>query len=136
MRSIKSTGTRPEKSLASVLRRSQLRFRAHPKGVEGKPDFVLYDWRLAIFLDGDFWHGRQWRTRGFRSLEDQLRNCNNRSYWIRKIHSNAARDRAVSRRLRKSGWSVIRIWEGDWKQRPNVCLKKIMRTVERRRAGQ
>jgi DNA mismatch endonuclease (patch repair protein) len=74
----------------------------------GRPDLVLPSAKLAVFCDGDFWHGRDWRARRRRLAQGA-----NASYWIPKILANRARDRRVSRQLLALGWAVVRVWESD-----------------------
>lgn len=84
----------------------------------GKPDFAFPGHKLAIFVDGDFWHGRLER-----------RPTTNPDYWKEKIARNQRRDKKINRTLRKRGWSVVRIWESDLKKKPAVCLRRIRRML-------
>lgn len=79
-----------------------MRLRRHPRGVFGSPDFGNKARRIAVFIDGCFWHGC---PRHYRKPKT------NKRYWHPKIENNRRRDRKVSRELRKAGWDVIRIWE-------------------------
>jgi DNA mismatch endonuclease (patch repair protein) len=133
MAAVKSTGTSPEVCLLKLLRRLGYPLRPHPDDVDGSPDFVFLSERVAVFLDGDFWHGRQWRLRGLSSLDQQFSRCRNRSYWIKKIGCNVKRDARVNRRLRSRGWSVVRIWESDLRRNPHGCLRRVERAIERRK---
>lgn len=82
-----------------------------------------------MFVDGDFWHGRQWRLRGLRSLQSQFRSTANRSYWVRKISGNIRRDARVTRQLRRMGWRVVRIWESELKFNIEGCIRRIARML-------
>lgn len=113
MSAVKGADTAPEVLLRKTLWRMGLRYRLHVKTLPGKPDIVLAKSRVAVFVDGDFWHGRQWRLRGHKSLESQFNGVSNKSYWVEKITRNMARDREVGAQLRKLGWRVVRIWESD-----------------------
>ena len=97
--------TKPEVILRRALRRAGLRTRVY-EDLPGVPDIVLPDFRAAIFVDGDFWHGRSWKSRRQRLIRGT-----NAEYWVEKIRRNRLRDRRVSRQLRNRGWSVIRVWE-------------------------
>lgn len=108
MRSNRSRGGRAQNLLQTELRRRGIRFRSNVATLPGKPDVVLSSGRVCIFCDGDFWHGRCWRT-----LRRQLERRANPGYWTAKIASNRRRDRRVSGSLRRSGWQVIRVWETD-----------------------
>ena len=85
--------------------------------------------KIALFIDGDFWHGNQWRLRGLPSLEQQFTGCANREYWIRKITRNAERDRDNDAKLRALGWRVIRVWESEAKQDFEGCIQRIVEKV-------
>ena len=69
-----------------------LRFRLHQKSLPGRPDIVFPSAKLAVFVDGDFWHGRQWRTRGFPSSAQQFEGVHGRDYWVTKLEANTRRD--------------------------------------------
>jgi DNA mismatch endonuclease (patch repair protein) len=103
----------------------------HAAELPGQPDFVFPEERLAVFVDGDFWHGRQWSNRGLRSLADQFRRARNRRYWIAKIARNVSRDRRVRGQLNRRGWHVVRIWESDLREAPAKCLERIRRKLEK-----
>jgi DNA mismatch endonuclease (patch repair protein) len=130
MRAVRSCATTVERLIRLELQRVGYRFELNATDLPGKPDIVFSKKRLAVFVDGDFWHGRQWKLRGFASLERQFRSVNNRDYWVAKIKSNIRRDRRVDRQLRSSGWHVIRIWESDWKRDPAKCLHRVGRFLE------
>src|SRR5947209_1053612 len=108
MRRVRSKGTTPELRLRKALRRLKFRFSSHRADLAGCPDFVFERRRVAIFVDGDFWHGRQWKLRGLPDLASQFERCRNRDYWLKKIQRNISRDRSNSRRLRRLGWTVLR----------------------------
>ncbi|MGO9085944.1 MAG: very short patch repair endonuclease [Candidatus Sulfotelmatobacter sp.] len=101
-----STGTVPERLLQAALRKKGLRFRANVPALPGCPDIVLRECHVAIFCDGDFWHGRRWSRR-----REKMTRGANADYWISKIERNIRRDREVTRMLRKLGWRVVRVWE-------------------------
>lgn len=91
-------------------------WRMHSPDVEGKPDFVFHKKRLAVFVDGCFWHG----CRYCRNLPSS-----NKTFWKTKIEKNRKRDRTISRRLKKASWRVVRFWEHDLKKNPEACCRKI-----------
>lgn len=91
-----------EEALVVVFRREKITGWRRNYDLVGKPDFVFRKERVAIFVDGCFWHGHPTRCRI---------PATNREYWISKINRNRARDRKVNRMLRQRGWQVIRIWE-------------------------
>jgi DNA mismatch endonuclease (patch repair protein) len=93
MSRVRSSATEPEILLRQALRRAGIRsFRAWDASLPGKPDIVIPGKGLAIFVDGDYWHGNQYRLRGFDSLQNQLAGINNADYWSRKIRANVDRD--------------------------------------------
>lgn len=100
--------TKPEVLLRSALWKMGLRYRKNVKDLLGKPDVVFPRAKIAIFVDGDFWHGRDWSSR-----KRRLRSGTNPDYWIAKIEGNIRRDRRQTAKLAKSGWHVLRFWETD-----------------------
>lgn len=131
MRRVRSKGTNPELQLGTALRKLKLPFSIHRSDLPGCPDFVFDRQRVAVFLDGDFWHGRQWKLRGLSSMSSQFKRCRNRDYWIGKIEGNVSRDKSNSRRLRHLGWSVLRIWESDLRKKPEMSINRVIRALER-----
>ncbi len=113
MRRVRSEDTTPERLLQKALRAAGVRFRACDANLPGKPDIVIPAKSLAIFIDGDFWHGGQWRRRGLASLDDQFRHTASRVYWLRKIRRNMDRDCRSAAGLLAQGWSVVRLWESE-----------------------
>lgn len=122
MRSIKGKGTNLELETARILRRAKIRYRSHPK-MYGCPDFLV-EGRLALFCDGSFWHGRDWKN-----LKERLLAGNNPDYWVKHIDSNRKRDRKVNRTLRKQGRLVVRLWDTDVRKRPEWCITKIVESL-------
>jgi DNA mismatch endonuclease, patch repair protein len=119
------TGTSPELLLRHALFASGFRYRLHAADVPGVPDIVVRKRKIAIFCDGDFWHGRNWRRR--RIL---LGRGANALYWINKISGNMSRDRSITRELRHQGWLVIRVWEGDVKRSPTAVAQAIRLKID------
>src|SRR4051812_41709016 len=105
-KSNRASGTAHEVMLRRELWRSGLRFRKNSRVLPGKPDIVFPSARLAVFCDGDFWHGRDWRR-----LRRKLKRGSNHDYWVAKISSNKKRDRQHTRKLQRDGWNVLRLWE-------------------------
>lgn len=117
MQNIRSEDTLPEQLVAKELRRRKIYFARNVKEIFGKPDFVFRKKRVAVFIDSDFWHGHKERCIMPKS------NC---EYWNKKIKRNKQRDKAVSRKLKKEGWIVIRLWEKDINRSLAKSLKKII----------
>lgn len=109
MAAVKSKNSRPELALRRALHARGIRYRLHAADVMGRPDLVLRKYKIAIFVDGDLWHGNAWRSRGKPDLASLF--PTRTEWWTSKIRANMARDRAVDAALTASGWHVIRIWE-------------------------
>src|SRR6266851_3085879 len=106
MRRVRSRDTQPEVAFRRALWAQGLRFRLYSKTLPGKPDIVLSSKRLAIFIDGDFWHGGQWRRRSLTSLEEQFEGTKSKDYWLAKIRRNADRDCRATAELLSAGWRI------------------------------
>ncbi|MHB8754887.1 MAG: very short patch repair endonuclease [Candidatus Acidiferrales bacterium] len=103
MRRVRSTGTRPEMMVHSIVKGLRVRFRTCPSDLPGKPDLVFYRKRKAILVHGCFWHRH--------TCEAAKLPKSNRAYWNRKQARNALRDAANARLLRSRGWKVMALWE-------------------------
>ena len=126
----RSSGTTHEHLLRTHLWRLGLRYRKNVGTLPGKPDIVFARERVAIFCDGDFWHGRDWRR-----LSRKLRAGTNASYWIPKIGTNRNRDRRNDRLLKREGWTVIRLWETDIHRDPEQAAHRIADLVHKNSRG-
>ncbi len=118
MRNIKGKDTNLEQDTAKMLRGAKLHYRSHPK-MYGSPDFLV-EGKLALFCDGSFWHGRDWKK-----LKARLEAGNNPRYWVKHIESNRKRDGKVNRAFRKDGQPFLRLWDTDAKKRPGWCIERI-----------
>ncbi len=125
MARIRSKNTGPEQAIGKELAKQRLRFESHPSDLPGCPDIVFRPSKVAIFVDGDFWHG--WR---FPLWQEKLS-----PKWQGKIAGNRARDCRNFRKLRRSGWKVVRIWEHQVEQDLLRCIERIMAVVHQRRAA-
>lgn len=126
MARIKGRDTGPELVLAAKLQQHGCQWEGHARDLPGRPDFVFRDQKLAIFVDGDFWHG--WR---FPQWRDKLS-----EKWEAKIAANRLRDARNHRRLRRSGWKVVRIWEHQLEQNSEQCARRVVDVLtDRRLAG-
>lgn len=119
MSNIKSKNTLPERLLFAELHSHGIRFRRHYK-LLGKPDIAFPSAKLAVFIDGDFWHGYNWKVK--KEIPPKV-------FWQPKISSNIKRDRKVDRELSKSGWKVMRIWEHEIEKNPGFCVGRIRKTL-------
>jgi DNA mismatch endonuclease (patch repair protein) len=111
--------------LRRALWRLGLRYRKNVKSLPGKPDIVFFRNKVAIFCDGDFWHGREWPK-----LRAKLKRGSNSNYWLQKIRSNIERDRRNQALLEKSGWLVIRLWESDIKRSPEITAALLKKRLK------
>lgn len=129
MSSIKSKNTKPELALRKVLWKRGLRYRIHYR-ISGKPDIAFVSKKVAVFCDGDFWHGNNWRLRGLASLEEELSGYSD--FWREKITRNIARDKKVTKELKELGWIVLRYWESDIKKDVETIVDDIQRKLRER----
>ena len=123
MSAIPSKDTEPELILRRALWHKKLRYRVNYKKLPGKPDVVFTKYRIAVFCDGDFWHGHNWAIRGLGSLEEELAGYSD--FWRKKIEHNIARDAEVNSLLAEQGWIVIRLWESEIRSNLDDCVQKI-----------
>jgi DNA mismatch endonuclease (patch repair protein) len=99
----------------------------HDHRLPGKPDIVLLRHRIAIFCDGDFWHGKNWTERR-RKLENGA-NC---QYWVAKIAANMRRSRKINRMLRNLNWTVVRVWESSLRSELDAVVDRITELIRRK----
>ena len=124
MSRIRGKGTKPELAVEARLAAKGIAFETHARDLPGRPDIVIREARVAVFVDGDFWHGRdfeEWRLK----LSEK---------WEAKIAANIARDRRNRKALRAEGWRVIRIWERQVKADVARCARRIIRAMRSRSA--
>ena len=121
MQSNKSKGTKPELVLARLLWSCGIRYRKHPKNIIGKPDFCIKKYRLAIFVDGELRHGRNWESKK-KTLKG------NREFRIAKIERNIDRDRKVTQTLQAAGWAVFRFGNQIFTDIPAYACDKCSST--------
>ena len=121
MSSIRSKDTRPERMLRSALWHAGLRgFRCHWPGPGGRIDVAFTRWKLAIFVDGSFWHGHpsKWQPGRWSG------------YWDEKIKRNIARDERQNRALSDAGWRVVRLWDFEIEHDPDSLVAVVRRELE------
>ena len=129
MSAVHSKDTQPEIALRKALWHNNLRYRVNYKKLPGKPDIVFTKQKIAIFCDGDFWHGHNWAVRGLNSLEEELSRYSD--YWRTKITHNIERDQIVTAKLQEDGWRVIRFWESDLKRDLQACVDFVIIELEK-----
>ena len=118
MSRIRSRNTKIDLEMKKILSGTTRSYEMYPK-MHGNPDFIIQRKKIAIFCDGDFWHGYKYQEKKKPA----------KKFWRDKIERNMARDRSVSRKLRREGWSVLRFWEHDIQKRPDFCARRIARKV-------
>lgn len=123
----RKTNTRCEMLLRRELWRLGVRYRVAAPDLPGKPDIVFRSARVAVFCDGDFWHGRKLEERIAR-----LARGHNSGYWVAKVSANVERDHRVTRTLEGHGWLVIRLWETDILRAPSEVANRVAEAVHRR----
>src|SRR3989338_4576211 len=116
MSKIRSANTGIEMVLRKALRKNGLSGYKLHYNIIGKPDIVFPKNKLAIFVDGDFWHGYNWKKLG---------KVPPKKYWQKKIQKNIDRAKKYNKMLKKDGWKVIRLWEHEVKKNAEKCINKI-----------
>ena len=122
MRAIRSKDTSIELMLRKELWRRGLRYRVNCKNVYGKPDILFVKAKVAIFCDGDFWHGKDYN-------ENTFANSDNSEFWNKKIVRNMERDRIVDETLSSQGYIVLRFWESDIVKGIDDCCNSIISKI-------
>ena len=125
MSHIRASNTKPEIMLRKALWHRGIRYRKNYKELIGKPDIVITRCKIAIFVDGDFWHGKN-----MDDIEKQVQS--NRTYWLPKIRRNRERDAEVNDVLTEQGWIVLRFWESDIKKQLEQCVAQILDYVPKK----
>lgn len=121
---IKSEGTSIEVCLRKALWNKGFRYRKNYNKLPGKPDIVLTKYKIAIFCDSEFFHGKDWEI-----LKPRLEKGNNPEYWVKKISRNLERDDEINKQLLFMGWTVIRFWGKDITNKPEECARVIEETI-------
>jgi len=121
MSAIRSKNTKDEVRLAKALWHIGLRYRKNNKKVFGCPDLTFRNLKIAIFVDGEFFHGKDWETR--------RKPKTNSEYWIKKIERNIQRDIEVNHYLESHNWKVLRFWSNDIKKNLGSCISEILNTI-------
>lgn len=124
MQCIKSRDTSIEIKLRRALWKKGLRYRKNYKKLPGKPDIALTKYKLAIFCDSEFFHGKDWEV-----LKRRLERGNNSQYWVQKIERNRERDDEINKQLLFMGWTVIRFWGKEISRNVDECVKVVEETI-------
>ena len=124
MSKVRLKNGKAETILAKRLWHEGYRYRRNYKKLPGSPDIALTKYRIAVFVDGEFWHGENWEERKAKLKQ-------NREYWIEKIEENMARDRRVDRQLKEMGWVTIHFWEKQVLKKPDDCINYVLSVIEK-----
>lgn len=119
MSKIRGKNTKPELRFRKALWKAGVRYRVNNKSIPGIPDVSIKKYRLAVFIDGEFWHGYNWDER-----KHKLKR--NREFWIPKIERNMQRDREVNQQLSDMGFTVFRFWANEIKNDLKTCLNDVL----------
>lgn len=125
MAAIRSKDTKPELALRAALRAAGVTgYRVHRMDIPGRPDLAFIRWKVAVFVDGVFWHGHPDHFDPDRASSD---------YWRQKIARNIERDRQADSLLTERGWRVVRVWDLDVRDRLDLCVHQVVQAL--RQAG-
>ena len=122
MQAVKSEGSKIEVILAKQLWNKGYRYRKNDKKVFGKPDLTFKRFKLVVFVDGDFWHGKDWKKR-------KHDHKSNQAFWHNKIEKNIERDKKVNLFLEQQDWKVLRFWGSEIEKEIDKCIFKIESTI-------
>jgi DNA mismatch endonuclease (patch repair protein) len=120
MRSIPNKNTSPELKLRKALHALGLRYSLHCRKILGKPDIVFARQKVVVFVDGDWWHGRNFERDSHKYPD----------FWQDKIYKTIQRDKVVSNQLRKDGWLVLRFWQKEIDKDVVACSRKVMESIK------
>ena len=132
MSAIRATDNRTELLIRKTLFAMGFRYRKYSNRVPGKPDIVFPSAKVAVFIDGDFWHARLLREGGVRAAKAALK-TRNREYWLDKFRRRIARDDQVNAVLEAANWVVIRVWESDASKDVLSVAQRIGASVQQRK---
>lgn len=119
MSKIRGKNTKPELLFRKALWAKDVRYRVDNRKLPGRPDISIDKYKLAIFIDGEYWHGYNWEER-------RPKIKTNREFWIPKIERNMQKDREVNRQLTELGYTVFRFWESEVKKNLDRCVNDVL----------
>ena len=125
MSNVRLKNGKAETILAKRLWHEGYRYRRNYKKLPGSPDIALTTYRVAVFVDGEFWHGENWEER-----KSKLKH--NHEYWIEKIEENMARDKRVDGQLQDMGWTTVHFWEKQVLKHTDECLQVVLELLEKK----
>ncbi|MDR0648981.1 MAG: very short patch repair endonuclease [Synergistaceae bacterium] len=122
MSRVRQKDTAIELTLRKRLWREGIRYRKNYRKLPGSPDIAITKYQVAIFCDGEFWHGKGWETK-----RPKIRS--NPEYWTHKIERNMRRDSDTDRKLQRMGWSVLRFWGADIEKDLDACVEEVKEAI-------
>ena len=125
MSKVRIKNGKAETILAKRLWHEGYRYRRNYKKLPGSPDIALTTYKVAVFVDGEFWHGENWKER-------KAKLKHNREYWIEKIEENMARDKRVDGQLQEMGWTTVHFWEKQVLKHTDECLQVVLELLEKK----
>ena len=128
MRAIRNKDTKAERKLAKALWAKGYRYRKNDGSVFGKPDLVFKRLKLAIFVDSEYFHGRNWDV-------NKNRIQTNKEFWWKKIEGNMKRDTEVTIKLASDGWKVLRFWDTEVQKNLEYCITQVEQTIRSLKNG-
>ena len=131
MSKIRGKDTKIEILLRKALWKKGIRYRKNYRKLPGSPDIAIIKYKIAIFCDSEFWHGKNWDE-----LSKKLSKGNNSNYWVKKIDENIQRDKEKDMALRTLEWEVLHFWESDIKNNLEDCVRAIQETIIKQRIRQ
>ncbi len=127
MQAVKSKGSKIEILLSKALWAKGYRYRKNDRSVYGKPDLTFKKLKIAVFVDSEFWHGKDWETKKFEHKSNQ-------EFWLAKIGRNMERDKEVNAFLLKDNWKVLRFWGKEIEKNVQSCTDKIELVIHEAKA--
>jgi len=124
MKAIRSKNTKMEVLLAKALWSKGVRYRKNNKTVFGRPDLTIKKYKIAIFIDSEYFHGKDWKTEKYRIKT-------NRKFWWRKIEENQKRDKIVNSYLVDKDWKVLRFWSQEVHKNLNLCIDEVLTIIDK-----
>ena len=125
MSQVHSRGTRPEQVVGAALKERHIRHQEHRRDLPGCPDFAFPNLKLALFVNGCFWH--------WHGCKRSRMPASNEEYWQKKIQRNIQRDKAKRRELHAKGWRYMTIWECNLESGIRRCIRELQQTIRRER---
>lgn len=128
MSKIRGKDTKPEIILRKYLWNNGVRYKKNCKGLPGRPDIAITKYKIAVFCDSEFFHGKDWDKQ-----RAKVQKGAHSDYWVKKIERNIARDKQKDKELQELGWIVIHFWSKDIEKNTNVCFAKVKEAINKQR---